>query len=579
MENIFKKSFSYFLMIAIPVIVFMLVSSIYAMSSSFSDLIAMIADDSFYYYQVARNVVIGNGFSFDAINRTNGWHPLYMLLSIIVQWVAGPGSEEAIRLQYIVNSLLFSISGLILAYVLAKYYGKLYGMILLPLWFMNTRLIFISMEGVETPLVLMSFSLLTLNAFRFVYSKNNSTIITLGSLIAILFLSRLDTIIYSFAVGLWFTVAIVLDKLTVRTKLKKIFLLAAPMILILIVYFSFNMIVFGTLMPVSGMVKEIWSEKVFLANGNYFHYSLFRYKALIISLLVDWFTYNYLNIFWSILLYFLMFVGLSFYTYTAIKESRLLSTRNGFLFASLIGIFLILAYYSFVQVVSLRDWYWGLQAAYIEFVSALMIGSGIVFLKGKLQEAINKNIGAYSSKFARSFLTENSAFRIIAAAACTATLSFLLLLNFIHMIDARKATYNAWDQFFYENAVWMKKNLPAGSLAATWDAGMIGYFSGMNVINLDGLANSLSFLPYVRGDRPIEEYISVVKPRYIILNGSDGGQTYKPEDDPRIKGFCQLVVSCRIVYFEFRPTHDAAIGHRYQVVIEMQNYANISHNS
>ena len=35
-------------------------------------------DDTFYYLQIARNIVDGNGPSFDGINNTNGFHPLWL---------------------------------------------------------------------------------------------------------------------------------------------------------------------------------------------------------------------------------------------------------------------------------------------------------------------------------------------------------------------------------------------------------------------------------------------------------------------------------------------------------------------
>ena len=41
-------------------------------------------DDGFFYFKVARNVANGLGFTFDGINRTNGFHPLWMAVCIAV---------------------------------------------------------------------------------------------------------------------------------------------------------------------------------------------------------------------------------------------------------------------------------------------------------------------------------------------------------------------------------------------------------------------------------------------------------------------------------------------------------------
>ena len=45
---------------------------------------ALTFDDAFYYFGIARNVAEGHGSTFDGINLTNGYHPLWMLLSVPV---------------------------------------------------------------------------------------------------------------------------------------------------------------------------------------------------------------------------------------------------------------------------------------------------------------------------------------------------------------------------------------------------------------------------------------------------------------------------------------------------------------
>ena len=40
-------------------------------------------DDAFYYFGIARNIVAGHGSTFDGINATNGYHPLWMGICLI----------------------------------------------------------------------------------------------------------------------------------------------------------------------------------------------------------------------------------------------------------------------------------------------------------------------------------------------------------------------------------------------------------------------------------------------------------------------------------------------------------------
>src|SRR5262245_20657161 len=42
-------------------------------------LVPFFNDDAFYYIQPASNIAAGNGPTFDGVNATNGYHPLYML--------------------------------------------------------------------------------------------------------------------------------------------------------------------------------------------------------------------------------------------------------------------------------------------------------------------------------------------------------------------------------------------------------------------------------------------------------------------------------------------------------------------
>ena len=43
---------------------------------------ALTFDDAFYYFGIARNVAHGHGSTFDGIDPTNGYHPLWMLMAV-----------------------------------------------------------------------------------------------------------------------------------------------------------------------------------------------------------------------------------------------------------------------------------------------------------------------------------------------------------------------------------------------------------------------------------------------------------------------------------------------------------------
>ena len=49
--------------------------------SGFSET-AIIQDDAFYYFTIARNVALGEGPTFDGVAPTNGFHPLWLLFLV-----------------------------------------------------------------------------------------------------------------------------------------------------------------------------------------------------------------------------------------------------------------------------------------------------------------------------------------------------------------------------------------------------------------------------------------------------------------------------------------------------------------
>src|SRR5207249_52514 len=52
------------------------------LSGNGSNLAATFHDDAFYYFQIARHLAQGRGFTFDGIHPTNGFHPLWLFLLV-----------------------------------------------------------------------------------------------------------------------------------------------------------------------------------------------------------------------------------------------------------------------------------------------------------------------------------------------------------------------------------------------------------------------------------------------------------------------------------------------------------------
>ena len=68
-------------------------------------------DDAFYYYKVAQNVTSGLGFTFDGINLTNGFHPLWMMVCLGVFWLTRFNLLLPLRVLILVSGVLNGFTG------------------------------------------------------------------------------------------------------------------------------------------------------------------------------------------------------------------------------------------------------------------------------------------------------------------------------------------------------------------------------------------------------------------------------------------------------------------------------------
>ena len=77
-------------------------------------------DDAFYYYKVAQNVLSGYGFTFDQINLTNGFHPLWMVVCLGVFWLSRINLLLPLRVLVLVSALFNAFTGILLFRLISK---------------------------------------------------------------------------------------------------------------------------------------------------------------------------------------------------------------------------------------------------------------------------------------------------------------------------------------------------------------------------------------------------------------------------------------------------------------------------
>jgi hypothetical protein len=185
-------------------------------------------DDAYYYFKVAQNIGEGRGVTFDGINSTNGFHPLWMLICIPIFALARFDLILPLRVLTLVLGAISVATAILLYRLLSRVLSREVGMLAaiywaLDLWVFKTA----TQLGLETGLttLTMVFLLYELEAFERTPAEkiDSKQIAALALAAALMLFSRLDTIYLLMFVGVW----IILRKTSFRYFLLADLLIAA----------------------------------------------------------------------------------------------------------------------------------------------------------------------------------------------------------------------------------------------------------------------------------------------------------------------------------------------------------------
>ena len=257
-----KKSVKYL----ITLIVFFLLI-IFSFTPSIEFLLNFANDDSFFYLKTAYNFSAGHGSTFDLINETNGYHPLWFLILSAYYFVINLFTTFNPELYFRLTVLLINSINASIIYYLYKYFkttdpeNAYRGFILmLPLFLTFVAIRDYGMETHLTCLIIVLY--IYIKSYELKFQK---TLITQKIfLLCVLFLSRID---FLFTV---IPVIIISDYLLSPQDQKKKFIFgtAAALFFISIAYFLSNYIFFGNFLTITTKVKSSFPVNIFLKNFN-----------------------------------------------------------------------------------------------------------------------------------------------------------------------------------------------------------------------------------------------------------------------------------------------------------------------
>ena len=436
-------------------------------------------DDAFYYFQIAFNLVEGKFSTFDGgITRTNGYHPLWLFLITPFYWVF---DKEAALFAIKAFEIMLVAGGVALVTAATRLARMPWVLMFaaLPMLYPHRGLF----SGLEAAAALFMLGLFILTACLFA----RSPVRWKWPLAAVAFALpwvRLEYI----AVSLATTGALCLIEraqqdrpsgapLGVRARsmlsVKAVvpFLTAGAGIL---VYFAYNRLVFGGIVPVSGATKAAWSDNIWEAEGGYSLTKNFQETLQIyvfdLELLVALEICAYLLLVWWFA-----------------RRSR--SREDWLLLAFLAGVFGLAAGHlaKFAQTVltihpSYANYSWYFVLAYLMMALIIPVRCYVAI------HFIRRFVGPRSHRAANILCLCIVA---IATIFLSARADFTSPFRFV---DRASASTGHDDRVASHMGVQvMNRLLPEESVVGSWDAGIVGYFSRFPVVNLDGLANSYDY--------------------------------------------------------------------------------------
>lgn len=428
----------------------------YALTAPVHALILRITDDSYYYFQVAWNVVCGRGLTFDGINETNGFHPLWMAVLLPVHLVADADPTARLRLIAVLITVLAGLSLWIAYRSLARLAGIAAGLVGVALM-LTPPLLNPLLCGLEPILTIpLLFVLIGWWSTCDIVAPDApaSRQIKLGLLLGLIFLSRLDTAFIILAVLVAIFVAWVRQVAAQRSIVRLIGMYAriglASAVLVA-PYIIWNVHSFDAVVPISGKLKTTFPDVSFTGRQLASSHTLFGVGLLGVGALV-----------WVILFAQVRAMG------------RRLDRGMQILLALWIGCAL-----HFVNTLLFMNWavHWWHYASYIPMA---LVGTALV---------VRLWVGAQARPM-----------RVAAPLAAAIVVAAVVG----YQLDERMRGKH--HQPWLDAAQWTGANLPDGTVLGMTDCGMFGFFCRHATVNLDGVINGRRFQDALR-DRRLHDYL------------------------------------------------------------------------
>lgn len=168
-----------------------------------------VRDDAYYYFKVAQNISEGKGSTFDGINLTNGYHPLWLWVCVPIFALARFDLILPLRILLLTMSGLSVATAILLYRLIGRVFAPTIGAIIAIYWAFSTDILDrVYQQGLETGIAAFFIVLFVYKMYEFEKSRRNNPVTNkqlavLGVIAVFTVFSRLDLIFLAGIIGIW----------------------------------------------------------------------------------------------------------------------------------------------------------------------------------------------------------------------------------------------------------------------------------------------------------------------------------------------------------------------------------------
>ncbi len=442
-------------------------------------------DDSFYAFEIARHIANGDGATFDGINPTNGFQPLYVGLLVLVYAAAGSDPITPIYIALTLLALFTAATAYLLFLIIRRYVWVPIATATAALWMFSPVVTKQTANGLETAISTFMLALALwfyLSRVRSVIADASkqlslTTAATLGVIMGAAMLARVDLAI--------FVMAMALDALLVarRTHAKVVAAVLVAAVCSVGVYLPwaiYGVAAVGSPFQESGTATRFLS----IAYASFFNLGAANVAESGPSL----------GFFWDHIVHSLSVLKVTPGVHVVFRSLERVGIASNpavaNVIANVLGMVALVGFVWWARRQRKHDDGRG-ELGFTLLYAVLMLAAYSFYIFGvffftRYYYPVLFIATIYLALFLKDLTGAVRWSRVPRRVLVPATVAYLTVFGYMGVNAGFRSvpTY-----FFYDVSTWVNENVPEDQTIGVFQSGAIGYLSKHRVINLDGKVN------------------------------------------------------------------------------------------